>query len=198
MRRDLVERAMAGDLEAFTELARLSIDRLYVVARLILRDSDQAEDATQEGLVAAWRDIAGLRDPDRFEPWLRRLVVHACYHEARKDRRRMHYEGQVKPLDEGARDPASALADRDEIERGFRRLDPSSEPSSSCTTTSGCRWPRPRSPWACRWAPSSPDSIAPRSRCAPRSKPTRACRSPKDDRREPVLRLRQPTLGLAR
>jgi len=124
MRRDLVERAMAGDLGAFTELARLSIDRLYVVARLILLDSDQAEDATQEGLVAAWRDIAGLRDPDRFEPWLRRLVVHACYHEARKDRRRMHYEGQVKPLDDGVRDPASALADRDEIERGFRRLDP--------------------------------------------------------------------------
>jgi RNA polymerase sigma-70 factor (ECF subfamily) len=124
MRRDLVERAMAGDLEAFTELARLSIDRLYAVARLILRDTEKAEDATQEALVAAWRDIAGLRDPDRFEPWLRRLLVHACYHEARTDRRRLHYEGQLRTLDEGARDPAVASADRDELERGFTRLAP--------------------------------------------------------------------------
>ena len=115
---------MAGDLEAFTELARLSIDKLYAVARLILRDTERAEDATQEALVAAWRDVAGLRDPDRFESWMRRLVVHACYHEARKDRRRQRYEGQVRPLDEGTRDPAIALADRDELERGFTRLEP--------------------------------------------------------------------------
>jgi RNA polymerase sigma-70 factor (ECF subfamily) len=115
---------MAGDLEAFTELVRLSIDRLYAVARLILRDTEKAEDATQEALVAAWRDIAGLRDPDRFEPWLRRLLIHACYHEARRGHRRQHYEGQLKPLDQGARDPAVASADRDELERGFSRLAP--------------------------------------------------------------------------
>ena len=66
---ELVRRAMAGDLEAFTELARLWIDRLYVIARLILRDDELAEDATQEALIAAWRDIAGLRDPDRVDSW---------------------------------------------------------------------------------------------------------------------------------
>src|SRR5688572_7681663 len=113
MRRDLVEKAMAGDMEAFTELVRLSIDRLYVIARLILRDNEQAEDATQEALVAAWRDLAGLRDPDRFESWLRRLVVHACYHAARSNQRRRRYEGLVRPIAEGARDPAVSLADRD-------------------------------------------------------------------------------------
>src|SRR5688572_5643409 len=64
MQRDLVERARTGDLEAFEELARRSVDRLYVLARLILRDSDRAKDATQEALIAAWRDLAGLRDPD--------------------------------------------------------------------------------------------------------------------------------------
>ena len=67
---DIVERAMAGDHDAFSELARISIGRLYVVARLILRDEAKAEDATQEALVAAWRHIHGLRDPDRFEAWL--------------------------------------------------------------------------------------------------------------------------------
>jgi DNA-directed RNA polymerase specialized sigma24 family protein len=51
MPRDLVERAMAGDHDAFSELARASIGRLYATARLILRDDGRAEDATQEALV---------------------------------------------------------------------------------------------------------------------------------------------------
>jgi RNA polymerase sigma-70 factor (ECF subfamily) len=126
--RDLVERAMAGDHEAFSELAGASIGRLYVVARLILRDDARAEDATQEALVAAWKRLAGLRDPDRFEAWLHRLLVNACYREARRDRRRGSIEIQVDPLTlpEAAgvsADLAFDLAGRDEIERGFRRLD---------------------------------------------------------------------------
>ena len=124
MQRDLVERAMAGDREAFTELGRLWIDRLYAVARLILRDGDRAQDATQEALIVAWRDLRGLRDPDRFEPWLRRLLVNACYREARKDKRRLHAEGQVRPLAEGFPDPALASADRDELTRAFAGLSP--------------------------------------------------------------------------
>ena len=124
MRQDLVQRAMAHDHEAFTELARLSIDKLYAIARLIVHDAQRAEDATQEALVAAWRGIAGLRDPDRFEAWLRRLLVHACYREAAKDRARIRMELRV-PVPEGALPDASrALADRDELERGFRRLTP--------------------------------------------------------------------------
>ena len=82
MHRDLVERAMAGDREAFTELTRRSIGKLYAIARLILRDTERAEDATQEALVAAWRQLSALRDPDRFDAWLRRLLVRACYREA--------------------------------------------------------------------------------------------------------------------
>jgi RNA polymerase sigma-70 factor (ECF subfamily) len=127
MQRDLVERAMAGDHDAFTELARVSIDRLYVVARLILRDDGRAEDATQEALVAAWRRLAGLRDPDRFEAWLHRLLVNACYREARRGRRRgtmeVHVDLLAVPEAPGATDAANDLADRDQLERGFRRLD---------------------------------------------------------------------------
>jgi RNA polymerase sigma-70 factor (ECF subfamily) len=124
MRRDLVERAMAHDHEAFSELARLSIDKLYAIARLILHDTQRAEDATQEALVAAWRDIAGLRDPDRFEAWLRRLLVRACYREARKERARRLVEVHVPPFDHGIADASRDLADRDELERGFRTLAP--------------------------------------------------------------------------
>jgi RNA polymerase sigma-70 factor (ECF subfamily) len=128
MQRDLVERAMAGDHDAFSELARVSIGRLYVVARLILRDDARAEDATQEALVAAWKRLSGLRDPDRFEAWLHRLLVNACYREARHDRRRSSFEIQVGPfaMPEASgetNDLGINLADRDQLERGFRRLD---------------------------------------------------------------------------
>ena len=127
MQRDLVERAMAGDHDAFSELARVSIGRLFVVARLILRDDGRAEDATQEALVTAWRRLDGLRDPDRFEAWLHRLLVHACYREARRDRRRGAIEVHVDPLAMSEVSPTGFdgldIADRDQLERGFRRLD---------------------------------------------------------------------------
>jgi DNA-directed RNA polymerase specialized sigma24 family protein len=87
MRRDLIERAMAGDHDAFSELARAAIARLYAAAQLILRDPVASEDAIQETLVAAWRDLSALRDPDRFDAWLHRLLVRACYREARRGRR---------------------------------------------------------------------------------------------------------------
>ena len=127
MQRELVERAMTGDHDAFSELVRLSSRRLLVIARLILRDDGRAEDATQEALVAAWRQLKGLRDPDRFEAWLHRLLVNACYREARRTRRRGAIELQVDPLElsEAARgtDLGDDFAGRDQLERGFRRLE---------------------------------------------------------------------------
>jgi RNA polymerase sigma-70 factor, ECF subfamily len=127
MRRDLVEQAMAGDHDAFTELARISAGRLYTIARLILRDDVRAEDATQEALVAAWTRLSGLRDPDRFEAWLHRLLINACYREAGRDRRRRSFEVHLDPVTTPeasfAGDLASDLAGRDQLERGFRRLD---------------------------------------------------------------------------
>ena len=123
MHRDLVERAMMGDHDAFAELARVSIGRLFVVARLILRDTAAAEDATQEALVAAWRHIRGLRDADRFEAWLHRLLVNACHREARRNRRRGAIELHVAALEAPQPDPNLGLLDRDQLERGFRDLD---------------------------------------------------------------------------
>ena len=124
MHRELVERAMAGDREAFSELQRGSIDKLYAIARLILRDSDRAQDATQEAYVSAWRRLSGLRDPDKFEPWLRRLLVNACYQEARRSKRRVAAERRVEPVGADSADPATAAADRDELARAFEALTP--------------------------------------------------------------------------
>jgi RNA polymerase sigma-70 factor (ECF subfamily) len=115
---------MAGDHEAFAELTRRSIGKLYALARLILRDTEQAEDATQEALVAAWRKLGGLRDPDRFDAWLKRLLVRACYREAGRER---HQRGLVARIPVGelhAPDPSVRLANQDELERGFSRLTP--------------------------------------------------------------------------
>ena len=98
MQRDLVERAMAGDRDAFTELGRGQIDRLYAIARLILRDDDRAHDATQEALIGAWRDLKGLRDPDSssLDPTTARprVLSRSAQGEAR-----MRAEGQIRPID---------------------------------------------------------------------------------------------------
>ena len=123
MRRDTVQLAMAGDHDAFSELTRGAIGRLYAAAMLILGDEMRAEDATQEALIAAWRDLSALRDPDRFDAWLHRLLARACYREARRGRRRWAVESEVRPARTVEPDPAPNLADRDELERGFRRLD---------------------------------------------------------------------------
>ena len=124
MQRDLVLRSMEGDRAAFTELGRLWIDRLYAAARLILTDTHRAEDATQEALLAAWRDLKGLRDPDRFEPWLRRLLVNACYREARKDKSWRRAQARIEPIGDATPDPAVWAADRDVVERAMNGLDP--------------------------------------------------------------------------
>jgi RNA polymerase sigma-70 factor (ECF subfamily) len=117
----LVERARQGDREAFGVLATGAVDRLYAIARFILRDTELAEDATQEALIRAWRDLPTLRDVDRFDAWLYRLIVRACADLGRR-RRRWRTELAVLPLAGSEPDRSSELADRDQIERGLRRL----------------------------------------------------------------------------
>jgi RNA polymerase sigma-70 factor (ECF subfamily) len=124
MQRELVERARGGDHDAFAALAAAAISRLDGAARLILHDPDQAKDAVQETLVRAWRDMRALRDPDRFDAWLHRLLVHSCLNEAKRLRRH-RFDVELSPLDgPPAADDASAVADRDELDRSFRRLTP--------------------------------------------------------------------------
>jgi RNA polymerase sigma-70 factor (ECF subfamily) len=122
--RDLVEAAQRGDREAYADLLRVRADRLFAVAQRILRDVDRTEDALQDALVIAWRDLPGLRDPDRFDAWLYRLVVRSCVAEAVRARRHVA-NLHVLPLDvAAAADDYLSVADRDQLERGFRRLPP--------------------------------------------------------------------------
>lgn len=121
MQAELVARAQRGDAEAFSTLAGAAIARLYATARLILREPDRAEDAVQDALIEAWRDIRGLRDPDRLDAWLHRLLVRACHRHLRKEYRRRTVESGL-PSWQRAPAADATIADRDEIERAFRRL----------------------------------------------------------------------------
>ena len=121
MQTELVDRARHGDREAFGVLAGGAVDRLYATARHILRDAELAEDATQEALVRAWRDLPALRDAERFDAWLYRLLVNAC-HDVGRRRRRWRAEITVVSTEPSELDRATELADRDELERGLRRL----------------------------------------------------------------------------
>ena len=122
--RTLVERAGQGDHDAFAMLATAASARLDAAARLILRDRELARDAVQNALVRAWRDLPGLRDPDRFDAWLHRLLVNSCLDELRRARRRP-IEVEILPIDEPTiGDDARRLADRDLVERALIRLDP--------------------------------------------------------------------------
>ena len=121
MRLELVERARRGDREAFGELARSEIDRLLAIARLVLGDPDLAEDAVQEALVRCWRQLPKLRDVERFDGWLYRILMRTAADEYGR-RRRYHAAVEAMAVEPRVADAAAGLADRDELERGFRRL----------------------------------------------------------------------------
>ena len=123
MDRDLVIRARGGDHDAFARLAAGSIGRLNAIARLILSDYGLAEDAVQEALVSAWRDLRGLRDPERFDAWLNRVLIRACQDARRRESRRRRTESILLTAPEPAEDDIQRpLATMDQLERGLRRL----------------------------------------------------------------------------
>ena len=124
MRGRLVERAREGDESAFAELIDLDGDRCYAIAYRILRDTERARDAVQQAFLVCWRDLPRLRDLERFEPWLYRILVNACYEEARRYRR---WSGHVRelPVDGPvSRDATISVEDRDVLQRAFLRLSP--------------------------------------------------------------------------
>jgi len=123
--RDLVALAREGDHDAFSTLLASSIGRLYGIAHAIVGSTERAEDAVQDALVLAWRDIRGLRDLDRFDAWLYRLLVRACYRQARRDRHRSVVELRLLSTDEWPSPGIErTVLERDRIERGYRRLAP--------------------------------------------------------------------------
>lgn len=122
MDRDVVERARSGDQEAFADLVYQISDTLLGIARRILRDRTLAEDVLQNALLTIWRKLPHLREPDRFEGWAFRILVHACYADAPRNRR---WASAIRVLHADVAsgvDDIQQIADRDELEQAFRRL----------------------------------------------------------------------------
>jgi RNA polymerase sigma-70 factor, ECF subfamily len=122
--RELVKRAAQGDHEAFDALVRFASNRLYGIAYRILRDQYLAEDALQQALITVWNELPKLRDPDRFDAWTYRLIVRAATAEARKAGRRHPTAALLDEDADASRAPDQyrAVADRDQLERGFSRI----------------------------------------------------------------------------
>lgn len=115
---------MRGDREAFGALASQSLRRLVGTAGLILGSRDSAEDAAQDALIRAWRDLPTLRDPDRFEGWLYRVLVRACHDQWRRQGSRPTPRGLGDPHPLAIADPADAVVDRAAIDAALARLTP--------------------------------------------------------------------------
>lgn len=121
---ELVLAAQRGDRDAFAALARAHGDRLFAIAQRILRDPGLAEDALQQTLVTAWRELPSLRDPERLVAWLTRLLVNECYAESRRRTRMTMSVRALSSESSGGMDEVRSIVDRDQLERGFRRLPP--------------------------------------------------------------------------
>jgi RNA polymerase sigma-70 factor (ECF subfamily) len=124
VQREVVERAAQGDQAAFASLATGHVDRCYALAYRILRDPHRAQDATQQALLNAWRDLATLRDPEKFDAWLHRIVVQACYLESRGERRWTARVRLLSVVPPNSPDIAKSVVDRDALDHAFRLLTP--------------------------------------------------------------------------
>jgi RNA polymerase sigma factor (sigma-70 family) len=119
---DLVVRAQHGDRVGFATLAAPLYARLHRVAYSILGDAHKAEDATQQAMLRVWSNLPRLRDPARLDAWAYRTLVHSCNTEARRSHRWLPSIGVPMEVDALAHDDLGVIADRDQLERGFRRL----------------------------------------------------------------------------
>jgi RNA polymerase sigma-70 factor (ECF subfamily) len=122
MDRDLVEKAKDGDTDAFGVIAGAVGDRMFAVAYRILRTRDLAEDAVQQALVQAWKELDQLREPERFEAWLHRVLIRCCYKQIERQQKRVDSVRLLQLGDPPADDGTVLVDARDELERGFRRL----------------------------------------------------------------------------
>ena len=122
--RSLAADAEAARAAAFEQLVQARLDDTYRLARLILRDAQEAEDATHDAFIRAWQEHGRLRDPDKFDAWFSRILVNACRDRLRRRKVRQH-DGLDRASEAPSTDDAHlGVDDRDAIGRAFAALSP--------------------------------------------------------------------------
>lgn len=121
MDRELLVRARAGDREAFDLIVIARGEPLFRTALAILGNEADARDATQEAFVSAWRGMGGVRDFERFDAWLGRILINQCRMALRR-RRRVREVGIDDVAEAADRSFAPAPADRSDFDDAFDRL----------------------------------------------------------------------------
>ena len=116
MDRELLVRVRAGDREAFDLVVAATAESTYRTALAILGNDADANDAAQDTFVAAWRGIGGLRDLDRFDAWLGRILVNQCRSALRRRGRVREVEMDDTLLAPGGR------PDTGDFDEAFARL----------------------------------------------------------------------------
>lgn len=127
----IVQRARDGDVGAFELLLERRLTSLLRLAVAILGDEIDARDAVQQACVSAWRELPRLRDIDRFDAWLQRILTNQCRSALRSRRRRRLREIPVSQLErdaladfatESVAGPAEHTERLELVERAFERL----------------------------------------------------------------------------
>lgn len=97
----LIKAAIKGDDKAFEEIVRLKTESIVFSALSILRQYQDAEDATQEIILRMYKSIRNLKDPKAFHAWLQRIIVNQCYDFQRdkaKKKETMSMDGEFREL----------------------------------------------------------------------------------------------------
>jgi RNA polymerase sigma-70 factor (ECF subfamily) len=120
----LIRRASAGDAAAFETLIAPRLDPLYRTAWAILGHEADARDATQDACLSAWRELPRLRDVDKFDAWLGRVLVNSCRMLLRRRRRirEIAMPDGLDPTASASAGPAN-VEDADLIARAFEHLE---------------------------------------------------------------------------
>jgi RNA polymerase sigma-70 factor (ECF subfamily) len=118
----LVVAARDGDLGAFESLLVSRLGRTHRMARAVLGSPEMAGDAVQDAWLTAWRQLPRLREPERFDAWLDRIVFNACRMVVRRHGR-MREVGMPEGFDVAAEgDGPDQVVERDILESAFARL----------------------------------------------------------------------------
>jgi RNA polymerase sigma-70 factor, ECF subfamily len=118
---DLVERAAAGEVDAFEALVAARLNRAFRTASAILGSEADAHDVVQEAFVATWRNLPKLRDRTRFDAWLNATIANRC-RDALRRRRRSREVGLDDALDLSSEDATGSAAGMAALSSSFDRL----------------------------------------------------------------------------